>query len=313
MSLIICIKKIIVVMKKMFNLQGLILFGKLVKYSKDIEVKKRIIINRSEASRPAIPKIIWLYWHDENLPEIIRSCISTIKEKNPDFQVMVLNKNNAASFLPGLNIYNPGNSVQIYSDLLRINLLRNYGGIWIDASVLIFSSLEWVSDLSEQSKYDLIGFYRARLTKNFDTPVVESWFLAAPPNNRLINKWCDMFNPVADMGLDKYYDMLRSRSNFYEIKQNINIPKYLSLYLAYQLAVKEIKDVNLYLRCVEYTGYFYQESYPQNNRILAKVWCETECPHVLPPLIKLTSQNRNAINECVKVENKSIAGCYLFK
>jgi hypothetical protein len=44
-------------------------------------------------------------------------------------------------------INNPNIAVQKKSDLIRIILLKYYGGIWIDASTFLISSLDWIDTL----------------------------------------------------------------------------------------------------------------------------------------------------------------------
>ena len=39
-----------------------------------------------------IPKKIWSYWDNNNLPEIIEKCINTWKIHNPNYEIIVLSK-----------------------------------------------------------------------------------------------------------------------------------------------------------------------------------------------------------------------------
>lgn len=303
--------KFCIVIKKVKNIFYLLFTGRVVEYSLLDELDKKVEVINSKNKRGKIPKVIWIYWHDDVLPELVNSCVNNIAHLNPDYDVRLLNSKTVINYIPEVESWSYSNSIQIKSDLIRLNLLLKYGGVWIDASVLLFEDLDWITKLSELERYDLVGFYRSRLTKNYSSPIVESWLIAAPVNNKFIKKWCDVFNPIANLGLDCFYTDISGRLDFSDIRQNINIPKYLSVYLAHQIAVKEYGVANFYLRHVELSGYFYQESYPQRDSILSKVWCESKSPKCTPPLIKFTSQNRRAITNCKDINPESIIGRYL--
>ncbi|MEQ9909052.1 capsular polysaccharide synthesis protein [Pectobacterium odoriferum] len=292
--------------KKILNTIKLFVLNKPNSYQCNDE--KYIEIYNDEAVRVDTPKIIWMYWHDDNIPTFVYLCINRIKNINPDFDVKLISSNNINYYIPNLNFYRKDLSFQLKADIIRLELLYHYGGIWLDASILFFENLSWVTKLVEKNKYDFIGFYRARLTNNFKRPIIENWMLCSPPKNIFIKKWLDNFKPAMDMGLVDYHNSLQRRFDYLEIKQNINIPEYLSAYLAAQIAIKDFPQFNAYLRCAETSAYLYQETYPQRDYFLSKVWCELERPKNLPPLIKLTSQNRNTINSCTKINPNSIIG-----
>jgi hypothetical protein len=72
-------------------------------------------------------------------------------------------------------------SMQQASDMLRLDLLANHGGVWVDATCFCVQPLdEWLFSKMES------GFFA------FDRPgrdrIMSSWFLAAEPGNYLISK-----------------------------------------------------------------------------------------------------------------------------
>ena len=83
-----------------------------------------------------VPKIIWAYW-DSDMPSIVKKCIDGWKKYNPDYNIIVLNKNNYKKYIdiPDdlLNNKNFNDSAARFSDLLRLFQLTEYGGIWIDS------------------------------------------------------------------------------------------------------------------------------------------------------------------------------------
>ncbi|GKW31510.1 hypothetical protein PEC730217_02900 [Pectobacterium carotovorum subsp. carotovorum] len=301
-------RKIPVFINKIFNSISLLLYGKLVSFRESDDC---LIISNSKDIRTAFPKIIWIYWHDNSMPNLVSQCIDKIKILNSDFDVKVIRGKEINNYIPDLKFSRQDLSFQLRADIIRLELLYRYGGIWLDASIVFFEDLSWITDLTKEKKYDFIGFYRARLTNNFERPIIENWMLCSPPQNTFIKKWLDAFKPAMDMGLVEYHKFLQKRSDYEEIRQYINIPEYLSAYMAAQIAIKEFPDFNAYLKCAETSAYLYQESYPQRDYFLSKAWCELERPRNLPPLIKLTSQNRNTINNCNKINPNSIIGFFL--
>lgn len=94
------------------------------------------------------PKIVWQYWAqgDKCLPKIVKICMNTVYYhfKQAGYQVICLNDESVNKylnidehFLQMASLNRHGYSYASYSDLLRCGLLYKYGGIWIDATVLI--------------------------------------------------------------------------------------------------------------------------------------------------------------------------------
>ena len=44
------------------------------------------------------------------------------------------------------------------ADRLRIALLQAYGGIWVDASILLTQPLDWVMELQQTHHSEFVGF-----------------------------------------------------------------------------------------------------------------------------------------------------------
>lgn len=86
----------------------------------------------------------WIMWWqgESSAPEIVNKCISTIKEHTPNFDTIILTKENIDSFvvLPD-RIWDLFNNKKIsfahFSDIVRTYLLYFYGGLWIDATCLL--------------------------------------------------------------------------------------------------------------------------------------------------------------------------------
>lgn len=89
-----------------------------------------------------INKVAWIFWWQgiENAPDIVKMCVNSVKN-NLGYRVIVLSKDNLREYtnIPEF-IYEKLEQGIIskthFSDIVRFNLLRSNGGLWIDATVL---------------------------------------------------------------------------------------------------------------------------------------------------------------------------------
>jgi hypothetical protein len=140
----------------------------------------------------AIPKKIWIYWDkgEEASPPLVRASIASWRAQNPGWEVTVLDQDSAPAI--GRLPMGPGEvPVQSYADLLRLRLLREYGGVWADATLYCLRPLdEWLPPLAQS------GFFAYVWTPTdrwFILPNVlremTNWFLAAAPQGEVISRW----------------------------------------------------------------------------------------------------------------------------
>lgn len=95
-------------------------------------------------------KIIWQYWGQQTdnapLPSVVQRCFDSIDKHKGDYQVIRLNDKTVHDYInfPSYVWKNNGTpkfSRVFLSDLLRLALLHVYGGVWIDATVLLTEPL----------------------------------------------------------------------------------------------------------------------------------------------------------------------------
>lgn len=87
-------------------------------------------------------RIIWQYWAQgyDDVPEIVHKCFASVDEYAGNYQVIRLNDDNISEYLelPEFVICKRERySVAHFSDLLRMLLLSTYGGVWLDATVML--------------------------------------------------------------------------------------------------------------------------------------------------------------------------------
>lgn len=95
------------------------------------------------------PNIIWTCWlqGEENAPTIVKACIQQMRRVNPNMQVIVVNRDNIKDFvtLPDY-IYTKWQQGKItnthFSDILRVCLLYEHGGTWLDSTVWLGKQID---------------------------------------------------------------------------------------------------------------------------------------------------------------------------
>ena len=133
-----------------------------------------------------IPKKMFMYWHQgwNNAPGIIKRCAATWQEHNPTWDINLLDaatveeKVKLPAALRTLNLPLPA-----LSDVIRICLLKQYGGVWADATLWCVRPLDdWIDSACAST-----GFF-AYDKPGPDRPI-SSWFLAADRYCRIIDLW----------------------------------------------------------------------------------------------------------------------------
>jgi len=249
-----------------------------------------------------IPRIIWMYWDSTKPPSIVDSCLAKVKSLNPNHNVVLLNKESVKEFLPDTDFLDSNLCNAHKSDYLRLNLLYLYGGIWVDATTLVYNDFSWVH---ESQEYDLCAYYRDVSTTDKEYPIVETWLLAAPKMNEYIKSWLDNFKPIVTLGSHDYFNTLQNRKDFKKISQKITSPDYLMLNLAQQIAARET-DHSFNLRRSEDCAFYYQRLYKWDTIMSAIMLMVIEKPSQTPELIKLTSMERRfiGVSRSLRIINK---------
>ena len=137
-------------------------------------------------------KTIWMLWNQgwNNIPDICQKCLDSWLYHNPDWNIILLDLDNIKDYvdleeeLPGA--YSISDKFPAaFSDIVRLSLLKKYGGAWVDATVFCNSSLnDWALDVVD----DAWLYYRK-------DRYIGSWFILAEENSYIINKW---YNKVID-------------------------------------------------------------------------------------------------------------------
>ena len=95
-----------------------------------------------------IPKIIWTYWDTPEIPQYIQDCLNTWKKHcRNNWSINILNCNTIKLFLEE-NIDYPDHiwkdKPQHQSDMFSVALIKKYGGIWMDANIIMQHSIDFI-------------------------------------------------------------------------------------------------------------------------------------------------------------------------
>lgn len=139
--------------------------------------------------------VIWQYWGqgiDSNTPEIVKKCLNSVEKYSNGYKRILLTNDNISEYLdlPDFvkeklekNIFN----YTFFSDLLRCCILSAYGGIWIDATILLTDNID-----SSYLEHDFFTFIRKQNANNKDDFIkYDGYYFSWRKNARVI--WLSSF------------------------------------------------------------------------------------------------------------------------
>ena len=115
----------------------------------------------SKANNFGTKQKIFIYWEQgwNDAPYICKMCLKSWKKYNKNhFDIIALDNENIKNYLSNdvldiLNRIKLNKSITASSDLLRVNLLANHGGFWVDATIMCTTPILKYYDRI-QTKYD---------------------------------------------------------------------------------------------------------------------------------------------------------------
>ena len=164
-----------------------------------------------------MPKTIWMYWDSTVLPKNVE----LIKQYNEpafrEWNLIYLNPTTLYEYIDKGHFPVGYHEllVQHKADWIRLYVLRKYGGVWIDASIIFNdkNSLNkiWAQTIKQQSVFT--AFYGNVFMKDqFFTHIsgkklpllIDNWFIMAPKNSYIIQLWFDEYTQAIREGLFNY-------------------------------------------------------------------------------------------------------------
>lgn len=137
---------------------------------------------------------IWMFWETlpgKKKPGYIDLCYkSVVHNCSCCFNIIYLNEKNIQQYIPEIKNYNISElKIQHKADLYRYLLLNKYGGLWIDADILVLKCLS--NYYKNLDHYDYIGFgcgYNKKICSKslygYGSPL--NWIMGSKPNSKFM-------------------------------------------------------------------------------------------------------------------------------
>ena len=201
------------------------------------------------------------------MPEIVKFCIERVRAMHKTWSVHLLDT--VEEYTDGLNNL----SVQWRSDWVRICALQK-GGVWLDASCICTAPVDsWV----DMAANNVQGF-----SAPFAADSLENWAFAAPPNNRLIVKWKEIFRDAIRVGFEIFKQDVPPYIRRHAIFDHM---PYLTMHACYLMAAMETGErARLTPACDGPFQYLCQKNF--NSARAVRALMQQQLPNP-PALIKL--------------------------
>ena len=252
-----------------------------------------IVLNPGQQNA-VIPKIIWMYWEGP-VAGFVEKCVEQVKKTNPDYEVHFLTPDTVKNFCNIDFGRFPKATPQQKADLLRFELIYQHGGIWLDASILVYGSLDWIQELIAKNHTNSFAYYRAKNTTLKDFPVLENWLLASAEKNIFFKEWFDELAKAIEMTPKAYLQKLKeTEPDYQDMFQQIGRLEYLVAYVACQKVMRNHLPSMCLINC-DRNAFFYQV---KNKWMKEKVLIDMAInypPQQMPRLIKLAGKERKTL------------------
>ena len=160
---------------------------------------------KTNLSEYKLEKNIFVFWWDgfETAPQIVQECLKSVKKWYCDCEIIIIDKLNYQKYTNInpiiINDFEKGKiSIQTFSDILRFNLLKNNGGMWIDSTIFFNEKCDLFKCLEKQP-FSTLSFYSSKNFFNYKGYEC-SWsgyFIASHKESILVTAINDIF--------EKYY------------------------------------------------------------------------------------------------------------
>lgn len=145
-----------------------------------------------------LEKRIWILWLQgwNNISKLQEYVLDSWRYNNDDFKIEFISLDNIRDYVNDIDyIFDPNKNIsnQAKSDIIRLSLLKNHGGIWVDITLLCMQPLNhWIFDMLKNTGFWM--YHGNGGGMNCDGPA--SWFIISTKDNYIINKWkekCDEY------------------------------------------------------------------------------------------------------------------------
>jgi len=134
-------------------------------------------------------KNIYILWFQgfDNAPYIVKKCVESWKHYNKNWNIILLDKINLNQYIKiedYIDLTNKKLLLAHESDIIRLCLLKEHGGLWVDSTTFCNKPLdEWLVD---RCKNGFFAFHRP-----WPNLIISVWLLYSDKNAYMINRWME--------------------------------------------------------------------------------------------------------------------------
>lgn len=178
---------------------------------------------------------VWICWFQgmENAPALVQKCYQSVKENLKDHEIVLITDQNMSEYVTFPDYINDKWEKGIIThthltDLLRLELLIRYGGLWLDATVFCSSPEAEIPDYFFNS--DLFFFQSLKPGRDGHSQYISSWLMSAKSNNKVLMATRDLCYEYwkRNNSMDDYFllhDFISIVLDKYEVEWKAIVPR----------------------------------------------------------------------------------------
>lgn len=260
-----------------------------------IDNEADLIVLNPIVQNAVIPKKIWMYW-EGTLSGFVEQCVEQVKKTNPDYEVNFLTPDTVNDFCDIDFSRFPQATPQQKADLIRFELIYQHGGIWLDASTIVYESLDWIQTLVVKNQTNSFTYYRAKNTTLKQFPVLENWLLASAKKNIFFKYWFDELVKAIEISPNAYLQQLKeTEPQYQDLFQQIGRLEYLVAYVACQKVMRNHLPSMSLINCDKNALFFQVKHQWIKEKVLIDM-AVNHPPAEMPRLIKLAGKERKTLS-----------------
>lgn len=165
-----------------------------------LNISRRESFSEKKCQLPYLP-YLWNYWEFKNgstkKAGYLELCEETVKKNGYLFNVVFLNDKNIYDYLPDLRKDINELPLALKADYIRVRLLYKYGGMWMDADVIMIDNMKEVVDLLNKGT-DYIGFGCTGNQCTYGYGIPSNAVMGASKGSILMKNCLDNLNDILD-------------------------------------------------------------------------------------------------------------------
>ncbi|MDG2472666.1 MAG: capsular polysaccharide synthesis protein [Pseudomonadales bacterium] len=138
---------------------------------------------------------IWTYWESVDskpMPAYLQLCLNSIKKTNPTANIHLVTPININQYIPQIDVPlddiklkdSTKNPISLKTDYIRVRLLHDYGGLWLDIDCILLQKIEGMINQYLKS-YSFVGMRKISKSK----PYFTNNFMASRARGNIVTEY----------------------------------------------------------------------------------------------------------------------------